>query len=121
MQEKIGKISPIKERILQYIDFKDISKKDFVKNLTMSYENLKGLSLKSELGGDKLCEILLEYDEISPEWLITGKGNMLKSKFVESDCEIQNVNCQDKCKLLHEKERTIQILMGNTRGSRITG
>ena len=73
------KISPIKQRILQFIDYKGITKLLFCEKVGISYSNLKGKSLSSELGGDALCEILSIYSEISPDWLIVGKGEMLRS------------------------------------------
>lgn len=74
----MNKISPIKERILQFIEIQNITKLDFCNKTGISYSNLKGKSLFSEIGGDKIVEILTTYPEISPEWLLTGKGNMLK-------------------------------------------
>ncbi|WGU68509.1 hypothetical protein QIU19_00300 [Capnocytophaga canimorsus] len=50
----------------------------FLKKTNISYSNLKGKSLYSEIGGEQIAKILEEYGEISPEWLVTGKGEMLK-------------------------------------------
>lgn len=75
----MDKISPIKQRILQYIDYKKYSKEFFCQKTGISYGNLKGKSLLSEIGGAQLVEILSVFEEISPEWLLTGKGSMLKN------------------------------------------
>lgn len=76
----MDKISTIKERILQYLEFKGITKEDFYKKTMISASNFKGPGLKSEIGGDKMVKILSIYDDINTEWLILGKGNILKTK-----------------------------------------
>ena len=73
------KISPIKERILQFIENQGITKKDFCDKTKISYANMRGKSLFSEIGGEQISEILSQYGEISPEWLLLGKGEMLRS------------------------------------------
>lgn len=75
----MDKISPIKERILQYIDNKGITKTDFCENTGISYQNMKGKSLFSEIGGSQIAKILSVYPEISSEWILTGNGEMLKN------------------------------------------
>lgn len=72
-------ISPTKQNILQYLDSKGISKADFCRQTGFSYENFKGKSLKSDIGGAILGKIITIYGDISPEWLLTGSGSMLKS------------------------------------------
>jgi len=72
-------ISTIKERIFQFIENKGITKAEFCDKTGISYANFKGKSLLSELGGDKVAEIVSIYAEISPDWLLTGTGSMLRS------------------------------------------
>lgn len=80
-------ISPTKEKILQYLDYKGISKADFCRQTGFSYENFKGKSLKSDIGGAILGKIITIYSDISAEWLLTGEGAMLKtSTSSESPC-----------------------------------
>lgn len=64
------------ERIKEYIDFKGITKYQFNKNLGFSN---KFLDNSSNMGTDKACKILHQFPDINPEWLLTGKGSMLKN------------------------------------------
>ena len=66
-------------RIKKYIDYKHISVSAFEKSLGMSNASF-GKSLKSggTIGADKLEIILNVYSDLNPEWLISGKGTMLR-------------------------------------------
>ncbi len=68
----------IKERILHISDLKGIKKEDFFKDLGFSYANFKGIQKKSALGSDSIDIILSKYPDIDANWLLTGKGEMLK-------------------------------------------
>lgn len=85
--------APIKQRILQYIDYKSITKESFLKKSLISSSNFKSNGLKSEIGGDKLAYILSVYDDLNPEWLLTGKGSMLK---------------EEKLNIIHPKDETFE-------------
>lgn len=70
----------ILERIKQYIDFKGITIAAFERSIGMSNASFgKSLKNKGAIGTDKLEKILMVYPDISPNWLLTGQGNMLKS------------------------------------------
>ncbi len=69
----------ILERIKQYIDYKGISIAAFEKSIGMSNASFgKCLKKGGAIGTDKLENVLRVYPEISPEWLLTGAGPMLK-------------------------------------------
>lgn len=73
----------ILERIKQYIDYKGISIAAFEKSIGMSNASFgKCLKKGGAIGTDKLENILTVYSEISPNWLITGNGEMLKGSNV---------------------------------------
>lgn len=72
------KISSIKERVIEIAEFKSISKEKFINDLGMTYGNFKGIQKKTSLNSDFLDRILSIYPELSAEWLLTGKGAMLK-------------------------------------------
>lgn len=79
----MDKISTIKERILSFLECNDIKKADFYQATGVADSNFKGKNLYSQPGGDVLVKILTSYPNISAEWLLTGEGDMLKSKYTE--------------------------------------
>jgi transcriptional regulator len=73
-------LSPIKQRILQFVDFKQVERKNFFGELNVATSNFRGNALYSEVGGDVIAKILSIYPELNAEWLLTGNGKMLKSE-----------------------------------------
>lgn len=66
-------------RIKEYIDCKGISVSAFEKSIGMSNASFgKSLKNKGAIGSDKLENILKIYPDINAEWLLTGRGEMLK-------------------------------------------
>ena len=114
----MDKISPIKERILQFIEIKRITKEYFCKRTGISYANLRGKSLFSEIGGSQIAEILSNFGEISPEWLLTGKGDMLKFGYKNDEIKVSDVVSEPNneykqtttCQLCKEKDQRINDL-----------
>lgn len=67
----------IRDRIIQFVDYKWISFNFFEKNIgaSKSYiSNTKNISAKV------VSNILRIYPELSPEWVLTGEGSMLKKE-----------------------------------------
>ena len=83
------------ERVVQFIDFKGISKYKFCKDLGFSN---KFLDNSSNMGTDKAGIILHHYPEINPEWLLTGKGEMLKTD-IKSSTSINVIEINPESKL----------------------
>lgn len=71
-------ISFIKERILQYAEFKGISKEKFIEDLGMTYGNFKGKQKLTSVNSDFLDSILSKYPNINIEWVVSGIGKMEK-------------------------------------------
>ncbi len=79
----------ITERILQLIENENITKYKFCKDLGVS----KGFLDKSrEITTDKYANILDYFPNASPEWLLTGEGEMLKSENKMSDSLIPSAD-----------------------------
>lgn len=69
-------------RILSYIEFEKIKKSDFYKKTGLSNGYLDKVK---ELGSDKIESIISVFPTINLEWLVTGKGKMVKSDFSDSE------------------------------------
>ena len=74
-------MSNIVSRVKDYIDFKGLSVRKFEELVGFSngafatqYKNNKSI------GSDKIENILQSFPELNAEWLLTGKGPMLKNK-----------------------------------------
>lgn len=72
--------SSIKRNILQFLDFKGISKYQFYKSTGITRGVLDSDGGMSE---DNTARFIAYYPEVSIEWLITGKGDMMKSQIKE--------------------------------------
>ena len=97
----MSEISQIKERFLQFVDYKGFNQQEIFDKLGFSKWNFTGKSLKSELGGDSIREISLYFPEISLDWLVCGKGQMLRNA---NDPYGENPANQDEIiRLLREK------------------
>jgi len=68
-------MSTIKDRILEFIDYKGITKNKFESKcgLASRYVSNIGRAIQS----DVIEKIILTYPEINLEWLVLGKGEML--------------------------------------------
>lgn len=77
MQEKEQKISPIKERILQFANSLGISKREFYKIINVSRGTLES---KTGITEDIVSKFIASFPEISTDWLLKGEGDMYKNK-----------------------------------------
>lgn len=77
-------MAEIKDRVIEYLKTSGITKQDFCKETGISYANMVGNSLKSELGGEQISSIFMKYPNISPDWLLLGKGPMLRQSVPET-------------------------------------
>lgn len=66
-----------KARLLQFIEFKRISKREFCKKSFLSHTIFNN---NSALGSDKLEKIYTAYEELNMDWVITGRGEMRYNK-----------------------------------------
>lgn len=77
------------ERIKQFIDYKGLSIAAFERSAGMSNASFgKSLKSKGAIGTDKLENILKVYPELSPAWLLTGRGAMINSAQQEATAAI---------------------------------
>lgn len=92
------------ERIESIIKFKELNKRQFYLQTGLSNGFLD--KVKS-IGSDKIEIILNTFPGVNPEWLITGKGDMLKKASNVSIVSEPDAEYQKKCNSCLEKERII--------------
>jgi hypothetical protein len=69
----------MEERIRQIIEYYDISIRQFEQKISVSDGLIhKALARKSGLKSDTLAKILDIFPQINPDWLLLGKGEMLR-------------------------------------------
>ncbi len=62
------------------LEIKGIAKEKFFRQIGMQSSNFRGTAAKTPLNSKTLAEILRVLPDVSPDWLITGKGNMLRDQ-----------------------------------------
>lgn len=67
----------IKERILQFIDYKGVVKERFYEKIGMTSANFRGKAKETPINSTAIENILSEFPDLNLEWLITGKGEMI--------------------------------------------
>ena len=67
----------IKDRIIQVIEYKGIAKENFIK-IGMTSASFRGKAKETPINSTAIENILSEIKDLSPEWLLTGNGEMLK-------------------------------------------
>lgn len=83
-----------KDRVLQFIDYKGISKTVFLNETDIKRGFLDKDKLKASVSDILLEKIIQTYPEIDLIWLITGKGNMLKKGLVHGKETIDSFESQ---------------------------
>lgn len=73
-----NKFSMIKDRVIQLLEYKGIPKEEFYKKIGMSSASFRGAARQTPLNSNAIENILSELPDVSSEWLLMGKGAMLK-------------------------------------------
>ncbi|MRI64342.1 hypothetical protein EDM00_10140 [Ornithobacterium rhinotracheale] len=63
----------------------EVTKQEFFRKIGITYGNFTGKKKERPLNSDAIENILLIYPETNPEWLLTGKGEMLKTPARQAD------------------------------------
>ena len=74
-----NKLLTIKERILYLAENVEVNKQEFFKKIDITYGNFTGSNKNRPVNSDAINNILVNYPQTNPWWLITGKGEMLTS------------------------------------------
>lgn len=103
------KLSNIKDRVLQIAENKEIAKETFFKKIGVSYGNFKGKSKDSSLSSAIVAEISTNFPDVSLEWLILGKGSMIKNEIVQKENNDQASKMENKyINLLEEHNQLLK-------------
>lgn len=98
----------VKERIIQFINYKNITASQFCKSIGVSVAFVS--SMRKSIQPDKVQSIANTYPELNISWLFTGGGNMLNSEpppAVEGDKDRQIIYLKE---LLKSKDKIITML-----------
>jgi hypothetical protein len=88
MQEKEQIFSPIKQRILHYVEFLGISKREFYSNTGISRGTLENTAGITE---DTLVKIFASCVNLNPVWVIIGTGEMiLNNEYINKEYSISD-------------------------------
>lgn len=86
----------ILNRIKEYIDYKGIPIAAFERSVGMSNASFsKQLKNHGAIGSDKIENILSVYPELSTEWLLTGRGNMLNEASFNPQYNVESLVISD--------------------------
>lgn len=89
----------IKDKIFTFLKKKGITKTEFYAETGIESSNFKGKNKDSLPGSAMLVKILTKYPDLSAEWLLTGRGDMLKTNSTPTDTppdEPHSYNIKDK-------------------------
>ena len=70
----------IKERIIQLLEKKGIGKEEFYVKIGMTSASFRGNAKKTPLNSNAIENLISIIPDVNPDWLLTGRGNMIKEK-----------------------------------------
>lgn len=99
----------VKERLVQFAKHQEFMMMDFYKKILVAASNFSGDGANSALSTDKIVHILTIYPELSADWLLLGKGEMLRQDNTPNTnlyaAQIELVE-----KILNERDRRFEAL-----------
>ena len=98
------------DRLIQYLDIKNISKNKFYKSIGLS---VGYLTKRPEMSSKVLKNIISKYKDLNLHWIVTGEGKMLNNDIIYEDIKntIHEIHQKDVNLLLEvikEKNKVIE-------------
>lgn len=101
--------STVKERLIEYIKFKKISKSEFGRRIGVSNAYIS--SMRKSMDPDKIKSISLNFPDLNIGWLLTGEGEMLAQSSSSPSLEATSVALSSEAIL----SKTIEMLAESNR------
>jgi hypothetical protein len=76
--KNLQKIDEIKMRLLQFAKEQKLIMGDFYEKISLAPSNFSGKAMYSSLKSENIVTVLKVYPELSADWLLLGKGEMLR-------------------------------------------
>lgn len=97
------------DRLVIYIETKGISLNAFDKSIGTANGYIgKQIKNSASIGADIIEKIVSVYTDLSIEWLISGKGEMLKAYSNQEAISFVNEEKPINCKFCREKDKVIE-------------
>lgn len=103
-------MSTIKDRISQIIETYNMTPHSFEMRCSLTNGYVRGIRL--EIGSLKLEQILKNFPDISPDWLIMGEGEMLRK---DANCNYQTAHGVDISQTMINQRPDIATLIEQIR------
>ncbi len=106
--------STIKDRVVQFAEYKGIAKETFFTEIGMTSANFRGNAKKTPLNSNAIENIFAKHPDINLYWLLTGEGGMLRvdDKFSpEGDCAGLLAEKESRIEELKDHIKTLQTLV----------
>lgn len=117
MQENVQLFSPIKRNILQFIDSIGISRREFYSITNISRGTLES---KSGITEETMAKFIAAYPKISLEYLIMGRGPMMRDSILEKQEKI--ISLEDTIPITkHTREGGIPLIPESAMAGILTG
>lgn len=71
-------MNKIRERLYKIAEYNGLSMRKFEELCNLKRGNISNMTESGTIGSDKLSKIIDAFSDINIEWLLTGKGDMLK-------------------------------------------
>ncbi len=102
-----------KVRILQYLEYKGISKPQFYTDIDIKRGLLDSDKMNATVTDIVIAKILVKYRDIDPLWLLIGEGSMLRTEQRQqaSKSEVQPISSIEESSIYKEmyKEKDLEV------------